>query len=101
MAEWKINTKVAYRKVKNFDDILDVGAEVRTSNDKLGFTGIYYTNKNSTFGVSYLHNQEWQFLAMYNTAANPIANYVNGTFEIALQINLHNFFLIIRDCLRN
>lgn len=90
MPEWKINTKLAYRKVKNFDDFMDLGAEVRTSNDQLGFTGIYHTNKSSTFGISYLHKKEWQLLAMYNTAANPIANYANGTFEVALQVNLHN-----------
>lgn len=90
MPEWKINTKLAYRSVKNFKDILDAGAEIRTSNDKLGFTGIYHSNKSSTFGISYLHNKEWQLIAMYNTSASPIANYTNGAFEVALQLNLHN-----------
>lgn len=90
MAEWTINTKVAYRNIKNYDDIVDVGMEVRTSTDKLGFTGLYHTNKSATFGLSYLHKKEWQFLVMYNTSASPIANYTLGTFEAALQINLHN-----------
>lgn len=90
MPEYKINTKLAYRNIKNFKDIVDAGAEIRTSNDELGFTGIYHTNKSSTFGISYLHNKEWQLIAMYNTSASPIANYTNGAFEIALQLYLHN-----------
>ena len=89
-AEWKINSKLAYRKIKNFDDLVDIGAEIRTSNDKLGFTGIYHTNKSSTFGISYIHKKEWQLLTMYNTTARPIANYANGSFEVALQVNLQN-----------
>ena len=92
MAEWRINTKVAYRNIKNYTDIVDIAAEVRTSNNKLGFTGIYHTNKSSTFGISYSHKNEWQFLGMYNTAQAPIANYANGTFELALQVSLQNLF---------
>jgi type IX secretion system PorP/SprF family membrane protein len=92
MAEWKINTKVAYRNIKNYTDIVDIAAEIKTSNNKLGITGIYHTNKSSTIGISYLHNNDWQFLGMYNTAQNPIANYANGTFEVALQINVQNIF---------
>jgi type IX secretion system PorP/SprF family membrane protein len=92
LAEWRINTKVAYRNIKNYTDIVDIAAEVRTSNNKLGFTGIYHTNKSSTFGISYSHKNEWQFLGMYNTAQAPIANYANGTFELALQVSLQNLF---------
>lgn len=90
MTDWRINGKVAFRKIRNFTDLVDIAAEVRTSNNKLGFTGIYHTNKSSTFGISYLHKNEWQFLSMYNTAQTPVANYLNGTFEIALQVNLQN-----------
>lgn len=92
MSEWRINTKLAYRGIKNYRDIVDVGAEVRTSNNKLGFTGIYHNNKSTTFGISYLHKNEWQFLGMYNNAQAPLSNYVIGTFELALQINAHNLF---------
>jgi type IX secretion system PorP/SprF family membrane protein len=90
MPEWRINTKLAYRNIKNYTDIVDIAAEVRTSNNKLGFTGIYHTNKSSTFGVSYLHTNEWQFLGMYNNAQSPISSYALGTFEIALQVNVQN-----------
>jgi type IX secretion system PorP/SprF family membrane protein len=90
MPEWRINTKLAYRNIKNHTDIVDIAAEVRTSNNKLGFTGIYHTNKSSTFGISYLHNNEWQFLGMYNNAQSTITRYALGTFEIALQVNVQN-----------
>lgn len=94
MPEWQINTKVAFRKVKNFRDIIDIGAEVRTSNDKLGFIGIYHTNRSSTFGISYLHQEAWKFLAMYNTTSTPIANYANGSFEVVLQLNLQKLIYL-------
>ena len=90
MQNWTVNTRMAFRKVKNFDNLVDVGAEVRTSGNQLGFTGIYHSNKSSTFGVSYLHNEKWQVLGMYNTTANPIESYANGSFEVCLQINLKN-----------
>lgn len=92
MPEWTINTKVAYRNIKNYTDIVDFAAEVRTSSNKLGFTGIYHSNKSSTYGISYLHNNEWQFLGMYNTVQNSISNYANGTFELALQVNVQNLW---------
>jgi hypothetical protein len=92
MAEWRVNTKLAYRNIKNYTDIVDIGAEVRTSNNKLGFTGIYHTNKSSTFGISYLHKNEWQFLGMYNNAQTPLSDYVLGTFELALQVSVQNLF---------
>lgn len=90
MAEWRLNTKLAYRNMKNYSDIVDIAAEVRTSNNKLGFTGIYHSNNSSTFGISYLHQNEWQFLGMYNNAPRAISNYALGTFELALQVNVNN-----------
>lgn len=90
-AEWKVNTKLAYRSVKNYTDIVDIAAEVRTSGNKLGFSGIYHTNKSATFGLSYLHKDEWQLLSMYNTVQSPISNAANGTFEFALQLNVDKF----------
>lgn len=86
--EWGITTKLAYRKIKNFTDLVDLGLELRTSSNKLGFTGIYHSNKSATFGLSYLHKNTWQLLSMYNTAQNPIASYATGSFELALQIKL-------------
>jgi type IX secretion system PorP/SprF family membrane protein len=91
LAEWKINTKIAYRGIKNFTDLVDFGAELRTSGNKLGFSSIYHTNKSATFGLSYLNKDEWQLLSMYNTVQSPITNAANGTFEFALQLNVDKF----------
>lgn len=92
ISDWKVNAILGYRNVKNFDDIVDVGAELKTFNENIAFTGMYHTNKSSTFGISYLHKQQWRLTSLYNTAANPIATYANGTFEVALELNLENIF---------
>lgn len=88
MENWKLNTKIAYRGVRNYTNIVDMGMEFKTNNDKLGFTGIYHTNKSATFGLSYLHQEKWEITGFYNTTANPISNAANGVFEVALQIHL-------------
>lgn len=88
MENWKLNTKIAYRGVRNYTNIVDMGMELKTNNEKLGFTGIYHTNKSATFGLSYLHQEKWEITGYYNTTANPISNAANGVFEISLQIHL-------------
>ena len=40
LTDWQVEPKVAYRGVRNFQNILDVGAEIRTASYQLGFMGI-------------------------------------------------------------
>ncbi len=87
MNNWNMNTKIAYRGVRNYTDILDMGMEIKTNSEKLGFSGIYHTNKSTTFGISYLHHQKWEISGFYNSSANPINHVANGTFEVNLKIN--------------
>lgn len=87
--DWTIKSKLAYRGIKNYTDIADVGLNAITPDEKLLFTLIYHTNKSTSFGLSYLHLKRWQILGVYNTAAQQINQYANGSFEIGLRVNLN------------
>jgi type IX secretion system PorP/SprF family membrane protein len=90
VSDWTLKSKIAYRGVRNYTDVVDIAFNAITASEKLGFTGIYHTNKSASLGISYLHNRKWQLLGLYNTSAQPINNYTNGSFEIGLKINLTN-----------
>lgn len=85
-----VHPKVAYRGVRNYQDMIDFGVEVKTFADQLGLSTLYHSNKSFSFGLSYQKSKQWQLLAAYSTAATPIQSYSNGSFELGLQLNLSN-----------
>lgn len=86
----QFSPKLAYRRVRNFKDIFDIGGEIKTNNEQLGFITLYHTSKNFTLGMSYEHNKQWQLLAVYNTPTNELKNNTNGSFELGFQLKLTN-----------
>jgi type IX secretion system PorP/SprF family membrane protein len=88
VSDWQVHPKLVYRGVKNFDDILDMGLELRTPDDQLGFMSMYHTNKSMSFGLSYQKVKQWQLLVLYNTPVQALKSYATGTFEIGLQVNV-------------
>lgn len=90
VADWQFTPKVAYRGVRNYQDMIDFGVEVKTFADQLGLSTLYHSNKSFSFGLSYQKSKQWQLLAAYSTAATPIQSYSNGSFELGLQLNLSN-----------
>jgi type IX secretion system PorP/SprF family membrane protein len=88
LADWQVQPKLVYRGVKNFDDILDMGLEIRTPDNQLGFMSMYHTNKSMSFGLSYERLKQWQILMLYNTPVQALKSYSTGTFELGLQLNL-------------
>ena len=90
VSSWNIISKLAFRGVRNYKDVIDIGLNAIIPNEKLGFIAIFHSNKSTSYGISYLHNQQWQLLTSYNTSAQPIRNYASETFEIGLKINLNN-----------
>jgi type IX secretion system PorP/SprF family membrane protein len=87
VSDWQVHPKLVYRGVKNFNDILDMGLEVRTPDSQLGFMSMYHTNKSMSFGLSYQKIKQWQLLLLYNTPVQALKSYATGTFEIGLQVN--------------
>lgn len=88
LSDWYLNPKLVYRGVKNFDDLLDLGFELRTPDDQLGFMSLYHTNKSMSFGLTYQKQKQWQLLLVYNTPVQALKSYATGTFEAGLQLNL-------------
>jgi hypothetical protein len=87
-SDWFLNPKVVYRGVKNFDDMMDMGLEIRTPDDQLGFMGMYHTNKSMSFELTYQKLKQWQLLLVYNTPVQALKSYATGTFEVGLQLNV-------------
>jgi type IX secretion system PorP/SprF family membrane protein len=79
---WQVNPKLVYRGVKNFEDLMDLGLELRTPDDQLGFMGVYHSNKSVSFGLTYHKLKQWQLLVLYNTPIQDFKSYAKGTFEV-------------------
>jgi type IX secretion system PorP/SprF family membrane protein len=92
LSDFQVQSKLVYRGVKNFDDILDLGFEIRTPDNQLGFMSMYHTNKSMSFGLSYERLKQWQLLMLYNTPTQAIKSYSTGTFELGLQLDLGTVF---------
>jgi len=90
-ADWQIKPKLIYRGVNNFQDILDMGFEIRTPDDQLGFMSLYHTNKSMSYGLTYQRLKQWQLLLLYNTPVQALKSYATGTFEVGLSLNLSAF----------
>jgi type IX secretion system PorP/SprF family membrane protein len=79
---WQVNPKLVYRGVKDFEDLMDLGLELRTPDDQLGFMGMYHSNKSMSFGLTYHKLKQWQLLVLYNTHIQDFKSYAKGTFEV-------------------
>lgn len=88
LIDWQIEPKVVYRGVRNFKDLLDLGTEIRTASDQLGFMSMYHSNNSMSFGISYQQKKNWQLFLLYNTPTQALRSYATGTFEIGFQLNL-------------
>lgn len=83
---WLLTPKVVYRGLKNYQDLVDLGFELRTNNQQLGFTSFYHSNNSLTFGIAYKNKQQWQLLCLYNTPTKAIKAYTSGGFELGFQV---------------
>lgn len=85
----KLEPKVAYRGVKGFDNIIDVGANVSFS-DYLNFFGMYHTSKNVTLGAGLTVKSKLTLMAIYTTSPPTLNDYTSGNFEIGIGLSLWN-----------
>lgn len=87
--DWQFLPKIIYRGVRNYNDIIDFGAELRVLSEQLGFMSMYHTNKSMSYGLSYQREKQWQALMLYNTPTQLLKSYATGTFEIGLRVKLN------------
>ena len=79
--------KVAYRGVKGFHNIMDIGANLSYANNQVNFFGMYHSSKSATFGLG-LNYHSIGFNAIYTTTTSALSAYADGSFEIGLKLNL-------------
>lgn len=82
-----IEPKLAFRGVKGFDNMVDLGASVALANSQVMFTGIYHSSKNASFGFGIDYKQKYLISGAYTTQTSTLSSYANGSFEISLKLH--------------
>lgn len=83
-SNWALDGKFAYRAIRNYTDIMDIGMRASAPGEKLSFTGMYHTSSAATFGISYLHDKKLEISAFLHTPTSKINYAANGNFEVGL-----------------
>jgi type IX secretion system PorP/SprF family membrane protein len=81
--------KVAFRKVKGFNDIVDAGAELGFNNNAFSIQGMYHSSNSASAGFSF-NQTAYAIAAFYTTNTSQLNAYNNGAFEISLKFNFLN-----------
>ncbi|PUZ30186.1 type IX secretion system membrane protein, PorP/SprF family [Chitinophaga costaii] len=83
-----ITPKVAYRGVRGYAAIFDVGVNVRFFHDIGNIMLLYHTAGSVTAGVGFNILKTVTLQALYTSQTGGIKTYVDGTFEIGLALHL-------------
>lgn len=83
-----LEPKVAFREVRGFDNIVDVGANFTFVDDKIGLMAMYHSTKSTSFGLSAKLSKAFSLLGLYTSNTAALAGQTNGSFEVNLKINL-------------
>ena len=77
--------KIAFRGIKGFDNILDLGADFKfksTATNQLHLFGIYHSSNNASFGFGISPNDKFTFNSSYTMGTKALRNYTSGDFEV-------------------
>ena len=88
VAGMAIEPKVAYRGVKGFDNMIDVGANLSFSQDKLILMSMWHSSENMTYGLGINHNRLFSFTGMYSNNIGELKGFANGNFEMAIKVRI-------------
>ena len=83
-----LEPKVAFRSVKGFDNIFDLGANFTFAEDRIGLMAMYHTSKSATFGFSAQVSRTFNLMGFYTSNTAALAGQTNGSFELSLKMNL-------------
>jgi len=84
----EVEPKVAYRGVKGYDNIVDLGTNVAISNGALNILAMWHSSQSATFGMGINYKNAFTFTGMYTTQTGEVSAISSGNFEIALSINI-------------
>jgi len=83
-----IEPRLAYRGVKGFDNVLDLGANVSFANQQVMLMGMYHSSKSASFGIGVDLKKRYLVSGAYTTQTSQLSNYTNGSFEISLKLRV-------------
>lgn len=90
ISDFSIEPKIAYRGVKGFDNMVDLGANVSMLENGLSFMGMWHSSQSATFGIGLNLNKTFNVMGIYTAETGKLRGYSNGDFEIALKAKLFN-----------
>lgn len=82
-----IEPKFVFRGVEGYKNIVDVGANVCFSGNKLMLSSVYHSTGSFTFGAGTTYKNQLAILCQYSTNTNDLSSYSNGEAEIAVKFN--------------
>lgn len=83
----ELEPKAAFRGVRNYKNMLDVGAQLAFSERKFLAMAMYHSNESATLGLGMDFARKYLISAMYTSQTSALNSYANGSFEINLRIN--------------
>ena len=83
-----LSPKALYRKVKEYKEIVDIGAQINFLDEKLNFFTMYHTSKCATFGLGAEIKDFVAFSSMLTTASTEYDGNAGSNFEFALRLRL-------------
>ena len=86
--EASFEPKIAFREIKGYKNIMDIGARLNFVEDKVGVTAIYHTTESASFGLNASLNQNFSLLCVYTSNTAALSGQTNGSFEVNLKMNL-------------
>ena len=88
-SDFDLEPKVAFRGVRNYENMVDLGARLSFADRKFNLMGLYHTNKSATFGMGFDLLKRYMISGLYTTETSALNTYANGSFELNLRINLN------------
>ncbi|UYQ95575.1 PorP/SprF family type IX secretion system membrane protein [Chitinophaga horti] len=81
-----VEPKVCFRGVRDFDNVIDMGANLVFLNNAANVFGMYHTSKNYTVGAGYNVINRIGIQASYSSQTEGLSNYLSGNFTLGLRV---------------
>lgn len=83
-----VEPKVCYRGVRGCRSLADVGVNLTFSNNTVNLMTVYHSSQNLSYGMGIFYQKTISFSGIYTTETSALRKYTNGTFEVAVRLNL-------------
>ncbi len=83
-----LEPKVCYRQIKNYKDIVDLGANITLAENKVNVMAMYHSSRNATIGMGVKYQNYMVISGIFTSGTAAIREYANGNFELNLRVNI-------------